>query len=159
MYIVLISDSFADRDMFMRYLGGGIGHRGSNPGVNYIPETTASKDPEEAATENLHAYGDTKADKPMNEHPSVAEIECNAMAIENMAELLQDTIVLPGLVAYNDSEEDYGYESSSADSIELDVDHDIDLLDKAIDHLGTEDGEETTGTDKDLEDLEGYAAF
>jgi hypothetical protein len=159
MYIVLISGSFADKNMFMRYLGGGIGHRGSNPSVNYIPETTAGKDQEEAATENLYAYGDTKADKPMNEHPSAAEIERNATAVENMAELLQDTVVPPGPVAYDDGEEDYGYESSSADSIELDVDHDIDLLDEAIDHLGAEDGEETTGADEDLEDLEGYAAF
>ena len=155
---MLISDSFVDRDMFMRYLGGGIGHRGSNPNVHHDTEAVGN-DAEEESTDDPRAFVGADVDEPAAEHPSAADIDRNAAAVESIADLFQDTAVLLRPTEYDEGEEDYGYESSLADSVEQDDDRDIDLVDEVMDSLGAEDGEDATGADEDLEALEGYAAF
>jgi hypothetical protein len=158
-YPALTPGSFVDRDMFMRYLGGGIGHHGSNQNVH---SESIDDDLEEAVADSLQTYGGAEADELEAEYPSAAAME-SSMAVTDSELLRNADVSPPELAAYNDGEEDYGYESSSADSVEQDAnrDRDADQSDdsEAMDNLGAEDGKEFIGADEDLEAIGGYAVF
>lgn len=135
--------SFVDRDMIMRFLGGGIGHRLAS----YTMEDTEL--PEPAVDEIANADGDgDHGETPENVHIDTEAIveERNALDPDEDDYTAQPTAE-EGLA---DGEEDYGYEHHSEDEEDEEDNRDVDE-----DDLGPEDGEDA-GVE-DWEGDEGYA--
>lgn len=138
--------SFVDRDMVMRYLGGGVGHRGAA-----VQRETIYEDEEVGTAAAAPADGGTFEDSDFL--PTSVDV---AMA-EAMAGDDGDAPAAP-VTSYDDGEEDYGYEGSEAGSDEVEASDDSD--DDIVDELGAEDGEENLADlDDELGDMEGYAPF
>lgn len=149
--------SFVDRDMLMRFLGGGIGHRGAA-----VQQESIYDDHEDGLDHTEEGAGEGLPQDAGSPVPSADE---PPVAIENTDIELEDTVA--AVSHYDDGEQDYGYEASDADSDadanssdEDDDDDDMDGRDYgAIDELGAEDGEETADMDEEIGDREGYARF
>lgn len=129
----------------MRYLGGGIGHRGTSTYAEKANSEDQDDEPEE----------DTDIDKQAN---SALSKDLGGIAEET--EEAADDNAVEGQTVYEDGEEDYGYESSEHGEEDNegereggDDDDELELLDG----LGAEDGEDVAGMDEDLEDSEGFA--
>ena len=140
--------------MLMRYLGGGIGHRGTNAHVEKAD--TELQDNDETEEDANSGTGEEQAANADGSSHRAGEASGEA------GDLADDSVEEPQ-PAYQDGEEDYGYESSEHDEEDDnggepesgDEDEDLDLLDG----LGAEDGEDVVGMDEDLEDSEGFASL
>lgn len=147
---ILIIDQFSwvDRDMFMRYLGGGIGHL--NQGA--IGEDHMDVDSDLETGEDSDEAGMTDdLDLEVNEGHSQKN---NELLLQNLHILATEVSSRP---ADEDDEDDIHSESES-DSENNSSDHDLDLFDETEEQdededFGPEDGE------RELEDDDGFGSF
>ncbi len=139
--------SFVDRDMMMRFIGGGIGHRGAA-----VRREAVYEDEDDI----VDTTEDGQSNRPPNEETSLlTRVEGN---LDEAIEFDTGDEAVASDTRYDDGEEDYGYEASDADSDEHEGGHDEDEEDALIiDELGAEDGEEHGDMDEEIGDTEGYA--
>ncbi|THG92874.1 hypothetical protein EW026_g8186 [Hermanssonia centrifuga] len=136
---------FADRDMFMRYLGGGVGHRV----VQFILDRVASVvTAEEEQGEQVAEESDSEV-QPLNiPEDEQALIEEDGDDKEEAADETGDEV--------DDAECDYGYDGArSNDDSEGGEDEDGEEFGE--EDLGPEDGEDEIREDEDFEGMEGFA--
>ena len=146
--------------MLMRFIGGGIGHRGTV--IHEKPLREDNVDTSEPAE-------DETANNSLEEDGAVPPMDASQTFAEALRmDLTEDLEAVNGSAAphveYDEGEEDYGYEVSDAESEEgeevvpsgQDEDRDIPLYD-TMDDLGAEDGEEIGDIDEEMEGTEGYA--
>ena len=118
--------------MLMRFLGGGIGHRGAA-----------------AHRESIYEDQDDSPEHNEDTDPVLTSTEVRPITPPLDTEA-GDTLPAPPVTHYDDGEEDYGYEVSDIDedgeadncSGEDDENGEGELANEAIDELGAEDGEE-----------------
>jgi hypothetical protein len=133
-----------DRDMFMRYLGGGIGHQ--------LPRNTTDLVEKDADWEDIVD----------DEHSAVVENEPEPNGdVDKNDETEQGNIVLEEEgaekdedieeVRDSDEEEDYGYQSQGEVKAEEDEDGSDEQSGCEDDGLGAEDGEDADDLDDDGE--------
>lgn len=152
--------------MFLRFLGGGIGHRATHRSRVLSGALAATTD---AASGSRIDDGGPVSHASMEEHLAVDLLE-EGVPSRDTADIPHSEPEDNGAdgdldqdvpVSYDDGKDDYGYESSAASSNAdtLDSDSEASGDGALMDFLGAEDGEDATAMDEDLEDSEGYAPF
>jgi hypothetical protein len=126
--------SFVDRDMFMRYLGGGIGHI-----------AVATQPEEENIEEDIITTNDPKA---------MAEVQASDRDEHLLEKLRQAASIMAGGGTANDREEVEQVPDSDSDDHDTDADSDDEGMDDSLSTDGDHEGENYLGPE-DGED-EGY---
>ncbi len=133
--------SFVDRDMFMRYLGGGVGHRAV---LRVGPAVESNGTEAEVIDEDL-------SDSVQEVAPIVIPEETDAAddGEENEEE--------EGGEEEEGEEDDYGYQSGDTEGEQDNGAGENEPGDVEEEDFGPEDGEDDVGEGDELEDAEGYA--
>ncbi|KAJ3531672.1 hypothetical protein NM688_g7542 [Phlebia brevispora] len=153
---------FVDRDMFMRFRGGGIGHRKSGVVLQALQNMPSA--PVDMAETDVAAE-QSAADEEMQElissvHADVSLI--TALELSGPEDVDDDRDEMSGAVEegvegdeIDEGEEDFGYDDEeSDDEPEDNAQHPIE-----DDELGAEDGEDDASPDDDLLAAEGFASY
>jgi hypothetical protein len=150
---ICICNSFVDRDMFMRFRGGGVGHRTTREATNVFLSDRDRLDVRHVSATDCS-----------NDNESAKLDECDIVDYAEGPAAQVEAFELPaGESDQPDSDDDYGYSGLRQEVEGEDDDSDDGEDDDAIegnegneidDELGAEDGED--GEDGD-EELEGFS--
>ncbi|THG93522.1 hypothetical protein EW026_g7735 [Hermanssonia centrifuga] len=134
---------FADCDMFMRYLGGGVGHRVTQFLTDFLTAPAVDEDEPIEEPDEICSSGVPQ------ETGAISEPDVNNDDEEDGEDAGQQDD--------EDGEDDYGYNGmpSHEDDDGSDIDDDDGYADE--DDLGPEDGEDEVAEGDKLEEAEGFA--
>jgi hypothetical protein len=133
----------ADRDMFMRYLGGGVGHHtmAIDPASNEIPVTEGAP----ASDSEMSLDEATDEDANQTQGPQIDDIEN-----PNEDDYEHDDVACSEVGVQDNELADY-YEYTQGVEHDRDTDNEVELEGIAGYGLGPEDGEDGGYSDSDLE--------
>ncbi|PSS31922.1 hypothetical protein PHLCEN_2v2303 [Hermanssonia centrifuga] len=136
---------FADRDMFMRYLGGGVGHRVVQSMLDSVASVVTAEEEQ----------GEQVAEARESEVQRLNVPEDEQVLTEGVSDDEEEaTDEIGDEVPPDDAEYDYGYDGAGPND-EDGGDEDGEELGE--EELGPEDGEDDVGEDDNFEGMEGFA--
>ncbi|THG93150.1 hypothetical protein EW026_g8010 [Hermanssonia centrifuga] len=135
---------FVDRDMFMRYLGGGVGHHA----LNVIADRLEIAPTDEGLEKVVDVIEPLQLPEPVELDGSIPEGP-GGTGGDDLGDIEEENNA-------DEGEDDYGYDVAGLDDDESE-EEDMGGDDIAEEDLGPEDGEEGLGEVEELEDMEGFA--
>jgi hypothetical protein len=136
--LLILNSRFSDRDLMMRFRGGGVGHKSTREATDFFKK---DRDP-------MDARAPTSGDTSTRDDIGIDE-ELGAEDLEERHDEAEDSEI------DEDIEDDYGYMREESDAENSDGAA-VGDLDAASDDFGPED--DGWGVDPDMEEL-GYADF